>query len=366
MKANELLEIFPEKSFTRIFNEQIKYIKWFHQIDDNQIENFKKGIEKLFEIDNLVNYFKFYLESNNNININNSDIKLIKENWVDIIKSINSIFKSTTNFDLNKNDLFQIYEKFLNIIQYNPNNNNLSFLADEFVYTKGWQSSTWKKIIESHIEKLENIIRIIKLENKNNSIISEENIKKLENLITKTKNFDEKYLEIEEKMNSILNYEKEITKEEIKNIWDFFNNQWKNIETKNEKIFKILIKWKNTDWIILAIIFWIWIIIVSIFNIHEEWKLLLTTIPLIATLTLFIIFFLKQYSNNKSLINSYYFKWISTNVMEKLLITREWTEEWKIILEKTLDKILEEPWKKDKWENETINLINTSIKSPSN
>ncbi len=235
--------------------------------------------------------------------------------------------------------------------------------------TTSWNQITSNKVINSHIEKLNHTIRLIKIENKDkNNNISSEDLQKIDELLKKAKTIDEKFPEIEKKMESFSKFEKETTKEQIDKIGTFYFKQAKLIskDTNNKNFFQ----WWNNRWIIVALVFWILILLVSWYNIYcvkNDVNLnFIATLPAIATLSIFLIFFLKQYSNNRNLINSYNFKWISANVMEYLLLTRETTDEWKIILEKTLDKILDDPTKNDKGWSETINLINTSLKTPWN
>lgn len=347
MLASELLQQFPEKSFSEVWENKLSIIKSEKpNIDKSWIDNFINKIDKVFELDNKINWLKQYLKDNESIEVSNWDVNIIKINWFNIINRIIWEIKKITDFT--PNDIYNIFKPFYDKLEWYADDWS-NYLADDFI-NRNWRNiSTWKKIIDSHIEKLDERIRLIKLENKNSNWINGANLKKVESIIKQTKDFETKYPEIEKKINSFLDFEKNITADEIKKIWDFYKKAWTKIWIKL--------------WLFFALLFWSFIIWLSFYNIHNNWTTTISSLSSIATLSIFLIFFLKQFSNNKNAINSYNFKSVSANVMEHLLTTRNNTEEWKMILEKTLDKILDEPWKNEKW-SETINLVNTSLKTP--
>ncbi len=169
MQASQILIYFPEKSFSEVWEEKIKSIKSFQpQIDENQINTFKNNLNKIFLLDDKVNQLKKYFE-NNNIEITDNDYESILKNWLNIIKSIIWLFNNAEYIDLTKNNLFNILEKLNNELTLN------SYLADEYKYNPRWWTPIhiWKKIIDSNIEELDKLIRIIKLENDKINLIED-------------------------------------------------------------------------------------------------------------------------------------------------------------------------------------------------
>ena len=92
---------------------------------------------------------------------------------------------------------------------------------------------------------------------------------------------------------------------------------------------------------------------------------ILTLLPLYSIMTIFILFFFKQYNKNIDIYNSYRFKYVSSDFMSGLLDFRSSPEDSKIIIEKTLDKILEDPTNQKRG-NDTVNLVTNHLKTPTN
>lgn len=350
MNTKELLQQFPEESFSELWNEQIKFIRQrYTNIDDSQIDNIETEFKTVFHLGNILRDIKNYLESNNVI-LSEDDTELIIT-WINFYNSIISKFKNPNNINLQENNISWIFRNFLNVLKAEE-------LSREKIQTNYWNGLQWITIIEKKIKELQLILRLIKIESTKNGQISQKEIFEVKKIIESAKKFNEKYPEIEQKAQSLMNFEKLETITSIEKIWDFYKTE------------SIEIQWKNwflkNYWITYALLSWIIIIWISFWNIFSKHNstAIIASIPSIAVLSIFLIFFLRQYSNDKSLIRAYKFKWLSAEFMEKLLSTRENTEEWKIIIEKSLDKILENPLNNGKGTNETINLVNTSVKTP--
>ncbi|NUJ97255.1 hypothetical protein HGA92_00530 [Candidatus Gracilibacteria bacterium] len=356
MKVSELLKEFPEKNFSEVWKEKINSIRGIQlQISENEIKDFEERIKKVFTLDKELNELKKYLKNNEYLEISEIDSEIIKNNGIYLLDGIINLINNPKNIKINSVYIEGILENFY-------------IELDKYYFRETFNSIINKKFLDANIEKLNSVIRLIKLENEKKENISSENLEKISDLLEKIKSIDEKFPEIEKKMESFLSFEKNITKDQIGKIGDFYTEQGKILNKTNYKNVLFFIKnkfeWKNTDWIILSIVTGVLIISFSIFNIYKKGETILSTLPSIATLSVFLIFFLKQYSNNRNLINSYNFKGTSANIMEQLLTTRKKTEEGKLILEKTLDKILEDPVIHQKGGNDTINLVNTSLKTP--
>lgn len=328
MLVKDIISQFPARRFSDLLNEKLESVKQLNNtISDDQIQRFLDQKSKLFEFEDLlINDLYNILSSVWKNSIPNYIYDKIEKLW---IQKLNILIWGLNNINPSWNWLNWIFQHLENIIrehfyaQIKMSNHNPS---NEF-------------LVDYYITEIDNVVEKLNHRNKWNTIDKEtlKLVKEIKRLWPETLNY----------IKSIRNAEVHNTEEKVEKISTYYSNEWDKLK-------------KSFIWVWVSFIFLGVMVILWYLNQSSSWYNLL---PIYSILTIFILFFFKQYNKEVDIKNSYRFKSISADFMAGLLEFRWESGDSKIIIEKVLDKILEDPSVQKKW-NDSVNLITNNLKTP--
>lgn len=329
MLIKDITPQFPTRRFSDLLNEKLESVKQLNStISDKQIQSFLNQKSKLFEFEDLlIGDLLNALKSRWEESIPSYIYDKIEKLW---IQKLNMLISWLNNINPSWNWLNWMFQHLEDVIrehfyaQIKMSNHNPS---NEF-------------LVDYYITELDNIVEKLKNRNKQNPIDNEtiKLAKEIKKLWPETLNY----------IKSIRNAEVHNTEKKVEKISKYYFNE----AEKSENHFE----WVWVSFLFLIIMIWLWF-----GNKGDSWYNLL---PIYSILTIFILFFFKQYNKWTDIKNSYRFKSISADFMTGLLDFRWESNDSKIIIEKVLDKILEDPSTNQKKGNDTVNLITNNLKTP--
>lgn len=333
MKATEILTIFPQKTFTEVFNEREQELL-NRGADKGQIESKRNQFEKLFQFDNALQDLKslFQVEKDLEISIyHHQRITFFIGHVNNFVPWLNQI---NTGIAHDIATVFQVFEQNINGSGYNS------------------QTQTNKTVIEDYIEELNGVFVFYKLRSFSNDDIEKikkdaisfaENKKVFDEALVVAKEFikaKEKHAELSlaEKHEIFEIKAKEHSTDKIPFL--IFNKKMPFIKWRPS--FKGPVKWLFFGLISAFIAATLAYFFAREIGVDDKYNvgMALLRITILLAPSYFTYFFIQQFNNEKKLYEFYKFKAIAIKTMEDLYKTYD---EKQFILDKALSVVFMEP-----------------------